>query len=369
VRSQRARNAMRPLRIEDPMRISVSFALIFLCILAASNLQAHDAVQTNFTVMTRNVYVGADLTKIVTGSGDIFENMRDVFRRVRRTDFEERAVALADEIEAHKPLLVGLQEVALWRTETPANGPFFDATHVEFDFLQILLDELQSRGLNYESLVVFNGFDIEAPGEFSNGLMDVRFTDRSAIIGRVTHHFDFVNLQKDRYDKEFSVPTGFFDDIDYKRGWQSVDVKIVGSSKKFRFINTHLEVFSGSVNEQQAEELLNGRADTSLPVIVVGDLNAAPNDPQTEAREMFLDAGFQDAWSELKPGSAGRTCCQRASLKNEDSKLTRRIDYVMVKGAIGLRGVSIVGESPADKTESGLWPSDHAGVAARLRRD
>jgi hypothetical protein len=361
--------AKRDIRIEDSMRISLVLALTVLCLLAGSNLEAHDAVQKNFTVMTRNVYVGADLTKIVTGSGDIFENMRDVFRRVRRTDFEERAIALADEIQAHKPLLVGLQEVALWRTETPANGPFFDATDVEFDFLQILLDELQSRGLNYESLVVFNGFDIEAPGEFSNGFMDVRFTDRTAIIGRVTHHFDFVNIQQDRYDEEFSVPTGFFDDIDYKRAWQSVDVKMVGSSKRFRFINTHLEVFSGSVNEQQAEELINGRADTSLPVIVVGDFNAAPNDPQTDTRDRFLDAGFRDVWSELQPGSSGRTCCQSASLKNEQSKLTRRIDYVMVHGAISLRGVSRVGESQSDKTESGLWPSDHAGVMARLRRN
>jgi hypothetical protein len=28
-----------------------------------------------------------------------------------------------------------------------------------------------------------------------------------------------------------------------------------------------------------------------------------------------------------------------------------------------------VGEEPADKTPSGLWPSDHAGVVARMHFD
>lgn len=41
------------------------------------------------------------------------------------------------------------------------------------------------------------------------------------------------------------------------------------------------------------------------------------------------------------------------------------LDYVFTKGAVAPRGVDIVGEARGDRIR-GLWPSDHAGVAAAL---
>jgi endonuclease/exonuclease/phosphatase family metal-dependent hydrolase len=140
-------------------------------------------------------------------------------------------------------------------------------------------------------------------------------------------------------------------------------VQVVGTSKKFRFINTHMEVFSDSVNEDQAMEIIDGPADISKPVIIVGDLNSAPND---DAYERFIDAGFVDAWEQEHPSSNGFTCCQRPRLNNDESELSRRIDYVLVRGAIDIRSVKLVGEDEGDKTSSNLWPSDHAGVVAKL---
>ena len=44
----------------------------------------------------------------------------------------------------------------------------------------------------------------------------------------------------------------------------------------------------------------------------------------------------------------------------------------MVRGSMprasghGLTGVEIVGEEAGDRTDGGLWPSDHAGVVGRV---
>lgn len=347
--------------------VLATFVLVTLGSPAPPAARGHEGVQLTFTVMSRNVYIGADLTRLITSSNsNLLSRMRQVFKQVQRSDFEARAQALADEIEQFKPLLIGLQEVALWRTQDPGDGPLGDAQDVAFDFLQILLDELDSRGLNYEPLVIWNGFDLEAPGEFGGDLIDVRFTDRDVILGRVHHHFDYSNPRRGRFDEEFGIPGGFFGDFVYKRAWQSVEVRVVGSSRRFRFINTHLEVFSSSTNEAQVEELLNDPADVNRPVIMVGDFNAPPT---SDSHDMIMDAGFKDAWEEDQGDRRGFTCCQSASLRNDESRLSRRIDYVFVRGGVTVRAAKLVGEDDDDRTASGLWPSDHAGVVAKLRLD
>jgi hypothetical protein len=40
---------------------------------------------------------------------------------------------------------------------------------------------------------------------------------------------------------------------------------------------------------------------------------------------------------------------------------------VMLRGISAVSDVRLVGNAPRDKTPSGLWPSDHAGLAVTLR--
>lgn len=65
-----------------------------------------------------------------------------------QTDFRIRARLLAEEIKRNSPDLVGLQEVALWRSGplelTNVGAP--NATKVDDDFLQLLLNELNGHG-------------------------------------------------------------------------------------------------------------------------------------------------------------------------------------------------------------------------------
>jgi len=58
----------------------------------------------------------------------------------------------------------------------------------------------------------------------------------------------------------------------------------------------------------------------------------------------------------------GPTCCQADDLMNETSRLTGRIDMVFHRGDLTPTTASVVGNQPEDRTPSGLWPSDHAGV-------
>jgi len=85
--------------------------------------------------------------------------------------FPERAMALAAEIEATQPDLIGLQEAILLRTQSPPNGPATPATNVTVDFVQILLDALAARGLNYEVVVQATNFDAELPSALGFDVM------------------------------------------------------------------------------------------------------------------------------------------------------------------------------------------------------
>ena len=61
------------------------------------------------------------------------------------------------------------------------DGRVTAAETVDLDYVQILLDALARRGLQYEVVVESVGFDIELP---SNRGFDVRHTDREVIIAR-----------------------------------------------------------------------------------------------------------------------------------------------------------------------------------------
>ena len=80
----------------------------------------------------------------------------------------------------------------------------------------------------------------------------------------------------------------------------------------------------------------------------------------------FPDYGPQQDDRGAGPGP-GYTCCQAGDLTNPVSQLYERIDIVFTRNIALVTGQSIlIGDTPAERTPSGLWPSDHAGVVTRL---
>jgi hypothetical protein len=202
---------------------------------------------------------------------------------------------------------------------------------------------------------------------------DVRLTDRDVVLARA--NVATSNVTARNFAEFISFPIGP-SLVPFLRGFVALDAEIKGRS--YRFVNTHLEVqsFTPYYQSVQAAELVAELAAEEKPVVVVGDLNSEPDDPFPLPYAQFAAAGYVDSWL-VKNGKPkpGYTCCQTEALDNEASILDERIDYVLVRNAtdfpafpdLGPVRAKVVGaNAKKDKTPSGLWPSDHAGLAVKM---
>jgi endonuclease/exonuclease/phosphatase family metal-dependent hydrolase len=342
--------------------------------LRCERLEARDVPDARtVNVMTQNLYLGADINPaiaaVATGNPAIFiPAVSQFWANVRATNFLERAGAIAAEIAAAQPDLVGLQEAELYRTG-PALNPA-PATHVELDFVQVLLDRLATRGQHYAVVAAVNNFDAEVPAFTSPGvLQDLRLTDRDVLLARTDlppGQFRVSNAQAHNFVATLVLPfaTGPFA---VPRGWVSADVTTRG--RTVRVVSTHLDPISPLVQVAQAAELVAGPAHTPFPVVLIGDFNS-PADPTsvdaTPTYAFLRGAGLRDAWVDTHPGDLGYTWGQAPNLLNAVSSFTERLDLVLFRGDAQAFATDIVGDAQSDRTPSGLWPSDHGGVTATL---
>src|ERR1044071_6612664 len=127
---------------------SAVLALLGLPAAAGAATKKH----TDVTVMTRNLFLGADLIPLaVSKPGPDYEHAAgDVLRQVTGSEPNERMTLIAREIAKAKPDLVGLQEVTLWRTG-PKNDPA-PATDVRVDYLGTLRHALAAAGADYRGV-------------------------------------------------------------------------------------------------------------------------------------------------------------------------------------------------------------------------
>lgn len=373
----------------NPSRPPFLLVAVLAIAIAAPQLAAASSADSNkgtVTVMTRNLYVGADLAAaeaaILSGDpGTIITAVSELWGKIKFTDFPARAEGIASEIAAAKPDLVGLQEAELWRSQTPADFIMGNAHHVEYDFVGILLQALEARGLHYAVVSEEKGFDVELPGFLSeeaalNGILsDIRLTDREVILARKDPGLTLFNSQDGHFATNLEFPVSPEFTFVLLRGWASVDAKVRGRS--FRFVTTHLEADSEEVRDAQALEILAGPANTSLPVILVADANSNANgDATSAAYNSFIGGGFTDAWFQAHPGEFVGTCCADELLLSPVLPVPTddegRIDLVLYRAAgdFNTLGVNLLGNDPAtDRVFNGIsliWPSDHAGVAAKL---
>ena len=163
---------MKPLTIHSKARFFAAVAA--LAALAMPAVADAKRRAPEVTVMTRNVFLGADLAPAVNAPtiGQAIDGAGTIWNEMQRTRFADRARPLAREIKRSRADLVGLQEVALWRKQTPSDGgappisPIAtakSATQVEQDFLAILRSALKNVGAKYRVVVVQKEFDAELP--------------------------------------------------------------------------------------------------------------------------------------------------------------------------------------------------------------
>ncbi len=348
----------------------------FLVAWAAAPASAQNSQgKGNLGVMTYNVYEGADLSIAFTAQTQeqFVAAVSAILANVQATNPPARAAAIARQIGKAHPALVSLQEVTEWRT-CPANTSLTGCTAtptVLYDLLNLVKDSLQAQGLSYKEVARVTANELTAPAIASSGPVIVFYEQRSAILARADidpNTLQLTNPQFAQFSHTFDVPT-VVGTISVHRAWVSVDVKFHDTS--FRFIDTQLESFDPTVNYQQGEELLEGPVNTSLPVVVAMDSNSKANppaDPFTPAYTNFLVNGFKDVWTEAQGQDTGPTCCQDPSLLNPVSLVTQRVDLILLHGNIDAGEVTLFGGHKSDRT-SGLWPSDHLGVAAGIETE
>jgi hypothetical protein len=337
-------------------------------------------------VMTRNLYLGADLTPAILAPTlpQFVKANGQILREVTANNFPVRAEGLADEILRAKPDLVGLQEVALWRTAPPSLEPVLTgvptATTVRYDYLAELLAELNRGPDRYEVVVVQNEFDLEAPAD-ENGVagdgpnpaiadaeINGRLTMRDVILARTSGGVQTKNPQSANFATNLVVPVAGVP-ITVKRGWTATDARVRGTGW-FRFVNTHLEAFHPLIRQAQAAELVapTGPATSDLPVVLVGDLNSdddTVSGPDRLAYETLLAAGMVN-----RSTDDPLSCCLDSSLLavgagGSEADFDHQVDHILTRDpeTVTLVRSEVSGIQPVN----GYWNSDHAGVFSALR--
>jgi endonuclease/exonuclease/phosphatase family metal-dependent hydrolase len=340
--------------------------------------KGHGHGKRDLTVMTQNMYLGSSLNPALeaTTPEAFVEAVARIYATVQYTNFPQRAEAIADEVQEKDPDLIGLQEVSKWTTGglNPPAG---------YDFLAILENDLQARGLHYTAASIAHNAKIgPAPlalaeqGCVQPGptiTCSVELEDRDVIlVNDETRGLSWSNPQSGRYATQQTIesPVG---PLSFDRGWASIDARLKG--QPFRFVDTHLETEeSPLVQQTQAAEFLAGPGKGGT-IVATGDFNSAADGSTTTSYAQVTAPGkFRDSWNEKLLGP-GLSCCQESetpplapgALNNPVSTFRTRIDLILSRGAARSDGddAELIGSTPFQAAPP-FWPSDHAGVVSVL---
>ena len=380
------------------------------------------AAPANVEVMTQNQYVGADLFRLV-GTPDFNSNVIQVLELRTASLPTERVQALAALIAQRMPALVAVEEAYKFTCTdaTPGDQTGCEDPAIAGAFTDQLEGTLSALGGRYHVAAHVSNLDITVPIEFKSQWLTVTALDRDVILARSD-----VPTAKIPFKKFCLRPSVTSDGCNYALvastmvtiGGQEVPVNIergfVGvtamiNQQPYHFVATHLETrlteTEGRIYQSgQAAELLSyltPLVQSGVKTLVAGDFNSDPRNPELTFSPEFLAylsslgvpdellpylgippyqlmaSLFTDVWT-LRPGAntgkgaplVGMSCCQDEDLGNQKSVLYERVDLLWSSAVPAkVQDARLLGESISNKTKPiamGVWPSDHASVAAKL---
>ena len=333
------------------------------------NINSPPSTARDITVMTQNLYVGADVDLVIRALGtpdptDDFAALMFAIETVGKTDFPARAEAIADEIARARPHAVGLQEVSTISIDlTPLGVPAV----VNQNFLDIVQAALAARGLHYVVAATSDNINVS----LVSGL--VRLVDHDVLLVDA----DRVTIGA-ASGQDFAVNLGqVAEGVTLIRGWVWARTTIGGQSYTFASAHTEANLAGAppglleQIRAAQVGEMVATIGSDSR-VVLLGDLNDTPGSPMYG---VLRSAGFTDTWGAMHPGAVGLTCCHVADLSDPVANFDQRIDYVWTRGFARDDGevkgsVDRFGNVPSDRLPGPaypLWPSDHAGLLASLK--
>jgi endonuclease/exonuclease/phosphatase family metal-dependent hydrolase len=310
-------------------------------------------------VLTQNMYVGASIGILLGAKtlNDLITKAIPTFsQNILATKPDERAAAMAAEIAKQRPDFVALNEV--W---------MLTARGFKMDLLKSVLEALKALGQPYA--LVGGGTVNQEDLDLTSFGVNFHLTDRNAILMRTDVDILIIGVQSQQFPTPIILPPPL---NPIHGGYVSVDAIVRGLP--LRFVSVHLIPNADTIG-QHTLELLQLATDfnnkTPLPLVFGGDFNTTADDPSNPSFAIYqtlIKAGLTDAWKLLHPNQPGFTCCQDADLLNATTfpTIKHRIDLILFRGLAGVNNMKVFGDKPSDRTPSGLWPSDHAGVVATL---
>ena len=395
--------------------------ILLALFLTATSVAPIHAAQQPLTVMSRNLYLGADVGVAMKLIPDFSAAAQFMWNQVSATDFSKRAPILAQEVISQNADVVGLQEATHWYCKKN----LWSKKVVVFDFTQQFLEATRKLGREYmlaskagvDALNI--GYSIPAipyltmvtdPQTFQPLFGSERaacgFEIGDALVVKKEIASKIIRVGNSEYKTSYSIIPKI---MTIYRGYTWTDIDYNGS--KVRIVSTHLESLwdSNKVPNAalQAKQLIEDLSSTKMPTIVIGDFNSDPRDPRPNSESnpggqpessiackaqvskptlksaidscnpywLMRRAGFADAGPDAQDGK-NFTWGMGALLTGPDEKryraalmmgnmygFTDRLDYIFLKNGAEVVSSKIVGNTAP---KSGLWPSDHASVVAQI---
>ena len=364
------------------------------------------AAEPTVTVMSRNIYLGADVGVAMELIPDFPAAAQFMWEQVKKTDFKKRAPVLAAEILMEKPDVVGVQEATTWYCKKN----LFSKKVAVFNFTDSLLAELNGEYVipAKAGVQAFNpGYSI-APVPFLTKVTDpdsfqplfgsdsaaCGFEIGDALLIKSSLSSKVLKVGNTEYVDAYTiVPTL----MRIFRGYTWADIEIAGTP--VRFISTHLESIWDENKvpnaAKQAGQLIADLKDTKMPTIVIGDFNSDPRDPRPSnaanpglqptasdecpansskcnAYKLLVEAGFADSGPDASEATT-YTWGMNALLTGPDPDrlkaaqsmgnvygFTDRLDYIFSRNGAAVTTSKIIGfKAP--------YSTDHAGVVAEFK--
>jgi endonuclease/exonuclease/phosphatase family metal-dependent hydrolase len=353
-------------------------------LVAAVPLPAHADNGGALSVMSQNLYLGADLFPAVeaaqVGTNEFLAAAAKVYQQAMASDFPTRADAFAKTVKKRKPDIIGLQEVTSWiaARKDPSSGPALQNQ----DFLAIVKKAFKANGLKYKVVgtsrnASIGPFPYVDPSVNCAAPTSILPTEWPCSIQMQDRDVLLVNTKtKALKVTKKSVKSGLFSKqqtfsvagqtISFARGYVFADMTYKGAT--FRMANTHLEVggVSEGIQNAQAKQFVKKVRKGATSVIAVGDFNTDAYGAYSPSSYRTLTGYFRDAWNVKRDGQ-GLSCCQNAELSNPVSENDIRIDLVLIRGKVNSKRSMVTNVTPFRATPVPLWESDHAGVFTKLR--
>ncbi len=268
-------------------------AIVLLLSFITPQAQATD---NHVTVMSRNLYLGADVGVALKLIPDFPAAAQYMWSQVKANDFSQRAPKLAQEAITNNADVIGIQEATTWYCKKNAWSKKVEVLNFTKEFLAA------TKALGHEYVLAeFDGKQAFNPGysiaavPFLTMVNDPStfqplFGQDKAACGFVIG--DALAIKKELADKVLKVGTTEYVDtysivptlMTIYRGYAWADINI--GNQPVRFVTTHLESIwdEGKVPNaaKQATQLVEDLKETTMPLVIVGDFNSDPRDPRPQ---------------------------------------------------------------------------------------